>query len=96
MSGYRLCACGCGASLAGLRSDAVYVSEAHAKAHRRRDSADKARTRRPSREGKGAKVYLTPAELRTVEEGLFWMDLPDSPAGRKLKAKIEAAVSRVS
>jgi hypothetical protein len=38
------CRCGCGASLAGLRSDAVYASEACSKRARRAASPDKART----------------------------------------------------
>jgi hypothetical protein len=48
------CRCGCGASLAGMRSDAFYASEACSKRHRRAKtrmaaeraaSPDKARTR---------------------------------------------------
>lgn len=40
----RICACGCGASLTGLRADAVYASEACSKRARRAASPDKART----------------------------------------------------
>jgi len=43
----RTCACGCGASLASLRADAVYASEACSKRARRAASPDKARTREP-------------------------------------------------
>jgi hypothetical protein len=40
----RVCACGCAASLDGLRADAVYASEACSKRARRAASPDKART----------------------------------------------------
>lgn len=46
-----ICACGCGASLAGMRADAVYASEACSKRARRADSPDKARTGPGSRGG---------------------------------------------
>jgi hypothetical protein len=52
------CACGCGASLDGLRADAVYASEACSKRARRADSPDKARTGVGSRGG----------NVRSVEE----------------------------
>ena len=48
----RTCACGCGASLAGLRADAVYASEACSKRARRAASPDKARTEHPLAEAR--------------------------------------------
>jgi hypothetical protein len=44
----RFCACDCGASLAGLRADAVYASEACAKRAKRAANPDKARTTGPT------------------------------------------------
>lgn len=44
----HLCACGCGASLAGMRSDAVFYSEACKKRSQREHSRDRAGTRGPS------------------------------------------------
>lgn len=49
----RVCACNCGASLAGLRADAVYASEACSKRARRAASPDKARTGQPLKEVRG-------------------------------------------
>lgn len=43
----RFCGCGCGASLAGMRSDAVYHSEACKKRAERARSRDKAGTEHP-------------------------------------------------
>lgn len=56
----RICKCGCGASLAGMRADAEYLSRAHAMSAKRAASANKARTRRASRDGKGVRVYIAP------------------------------------
>lgn len=41
----RVCTCGCGASLARMRSDALWASEACRKRARRSNSPDQARTR---------------------------------------------------
>jgi hypothetical protein len=48
------CGCGCGASLAGLRSDATYASEACSRRARRAASPDKARTEHPLVEAREA------------------------------------------
>lgn len=48
MTKLRLCACGCGSSLAELRADAIYASEACSKRARRAASPDKARTKEPT------------------------------------------------
>jgi hypothetical protein len=55
----RTCECGCGASLAEMRSDALFRSRACAMRAKRAASANKGRTRRPSRDGRGVRVYLT-------------------------------------
>lgn len=92
----RVCACGCGASLADLRSDAVYASESCRKRAERANSADKGRTRRLSRDGKGTRVYFQRDELEAVRRGLAHLsnsqttlgrDLPE--ATRRAKAKLE-------
>lgn len=44
----RICACDCGASLAGMRADAVYASEACKKRAQRATSRDKAGTGQPT------------------------------------------------
>lgn len=50
----RRCACGCGASLDGLRADATYASEACSKRARRAASPDKGRTEHPLVEAREA------------------------------------------
>lgn len=62
----RLCACGCGASLEAMRRDAVFASGACRTRARWAHSAHKAVTRRPSRDGTGAKLYLTGEQLFAV------------------------------
>lgn len=90
----RRCACGCGASLADLRSDAVYASESCSKRARRADSPDKGRTRRPSRNGKGAHVYVSAEEIEVLD----WL-LADTAfkfkAGDSLKHKLKLAADRI-
>lgn len=74
-----------------MRSDAVYASEACAKAARRAHSADKGRTRRPSRDGVGTRVYLTEAELVALFPGLH----SESPATALLRGKLARALDRI-
>jgi hypothetical protein len=62
---------GCSNDLSGYRSDARYCSEACAKAAKRAASADKARTRRKSRDGLGTRVYLTAQELWRLQQSLM-------------------------
>lgn len=52
--GGRRCACGCGASLADLRSDALYASEACSKRARRAGRPDKDRTEHPLADARAA------------------------------------------
>lgn len=52
--GDAICACGCGASLAGLRSDAVYRSEACAKRLQRNGRPDIDPTQHPLRDARAA------------------------------------------
>lgn len=54
----RICLCGCGASLAGLRADAVYASEACSKRARRAASPDKGRTGRKTDTDKLVELLL--------------------------------------
>ncbi len=49
----RRCACNCGASLVGMRADALYASEACKKRAQRTASRDKAGTEHPLREVRG-------------------------------------------
>ena len=64
MTSERICGRkGCRADISALRTDALYCSESCAKAARRAASADKARTRRKSRDGLGTRVYLTGEEI---------------------------------
>jgi hypothetical protein len=81
----RLCACGCRRSLSGMRTDARYASEA---------CADKARTRRKSRNGKGARVYLTFGEIVHLEQVRARAALPKTAAGDRLLAKFAHAHKR--
>jgi hypothetical protein len=161
---YRFCACGCGASLAGMRSDAIYHSEACEKRARRARNPDTERVksrarqavlaaiargelsrpsncercgaasnpllrkpdieahhhdyskplevewlcvrchatqhaedrrrRRASRDGRGARVYLTFREIVHLEQARMRMELPQTPAGRNLDAKLARAAER--
>lgn len=59
----KMCRCGCGASLAGMRSDAEWRTPACRMRAQRAASTHKARTRLPSRDGKGIRIYLTEHEL---------------------------------
>lgn len=58
----RFCKCGCGESLDGLRVDALYHSPACRMRAKRAASPNKGRTRRPSRDGKGVKIYVAPTD----------------------------------
>lgn len=88
------CACGCGASLTGMRAGAVYASPACRMRARRAEVANKTRTRRASRDGRGTKVYLTLGEIVHLEQARERMELPQTPAGDKLDAKLERATER--
>lgn len=82
------CACGCGASLAGMRSDARWASDACRKRAKRTPSPDKARTGGRSHPENGTRVYLLPEDF----DGLLYDTnyLLDSTL-----AKIERAAWRV-
>lgn len=92
----RLCACGCGASLGGMRVDAVYAGEACRKRRERAERADKARTRRSSRNGRGTRLYITGAELALVGRALGHLALPSTSAGERFQAKLFRARERVA
>lgn len=83
----RVCRCGCGASLAGLRSDAIYHSEACKKRAQRAKRRDKGGTRRPSRDGNGVRLYLTVAEARDWQAGFL---------GAGLREKLDRAAGKVA
>lgn len=89
------CGCGCGASLAGMRSDAVYASEACEKRHKRRGSTDKGPTRRPSRDGQGTRLYIVPDELVLVGRALDRLGLPKTAPCERFKAKLLRAAERL-
>jgi hypothetical protein len=91
----RICACGCGDPLYGMRADAVYRSEACKKRAQRARSGDKAGTRRPSRDGNGTKVYLTFGELVHLQQARDRLDLVPTPAGGRLAAKLERACESI-
>lgn len=104
----RFCACGCGASLSGLRADAVYASESCSKRAKRAASADKGRTRRESRNGYGTRIYLTAQEIAYLERAVDKMvdaheaglafrvsPSPDLPPIEHLKDKLGRAAERV-
>lgn len=91
----RICACGCGDLLYGMRADAVYRSEACKKRAQRSNSGDKAGTRRPSRDGNGTKVYLTFGELVHLQQGRARLEPIPTPAGARLDAKLERACERI-
>lgn len=92
----RSCACGCGDSLAGMRTDALYRSEACRKRHERSESADKARTRRPSRNGLGVRLYITADELVLLGRALDRLGLMPTPRGDRFKAKLLRAADRIA
>jgi len=92
----RICACKCGASLDGMRADALYANEACRKRHERASSADKARTRRPSRNGKGARLYITADELVLVGLALDRLGLPPTSAGNRFKEKLLRTADRIA
>lgn len=87
---------GCSRDLTGYRSDARYCSEACSKAARRAKSPDKGRTRRNSRDGRGAKVYLTFEEIVHIEQARDRLELPETPAGNALDRKLQAAAERIT
>lgn len=90
----RFCACNCGASLAGMRANAVYASPACRMRARRAAVANKTRTRRKSRDGKGARVYLTFGEIVHIEQARDRLELVRTPAGNLLDAKLARAAGR--
>jgi hypothetical protein len=83
----RECKCGCGASLAGKRADALWASRSHAMRVKRAASTHKGRTRRYSRDGCGAKLYLTPEDLAELEDG--------PPYSPRIEAKLDEARKRI-
>src|SRR5918995_4663870 len=52
----------CGASLAGMRADARWASPACRMRVKRGASPNEARTRRPSRDGRGVRLYIRPED----------------------------------
>jgi len=92
----RLCACNCGASLAGMRSNAVYASPACRMRARRAADANKTRTRRRTRDGRGARVYLTFGEIVHLEQVRGRAELPKTPAAERLLAKFAHAHERIA
>ncbi len=73
----RSCACNCGASLAEMRADALYHSEACEKRHKRRNSTDKAPTGVGSRGG-NVRDLDTARELQgQVKDKRDWRDAID-------------------
>lgn len=85
----RECKCGCGLSLAGRRSDAVWYSRAHAMAARRAPSTHKGRTRRLNRDGLGTKLYLTPSELADLELHLPHLSLPVAEKVKQARVRLD-------
>lgn len=90
----RVCACGCGASLDGMRRDAIWVSRAHAvrwgrsnpgKSLKDAHSANKGRTQTRDRPS-GLQVSFWKAQ-RALEE---FLDLHDVRAARNLSVSILA------
>lgn len=75
----RFCKCGCGASLDGLRADALYHSDACRKRAKRTPSPDKARKRRQSRDGRGVRIYIAPEDTNLT------IDLKVAAARRRMK-----------
>lgn len=92
----RRCACNCGASLAGMRAGAVYASPACRMRARRAADANKTRTRRKSRDGKGTRVYLTFGEIVHLEQARERLGLPQTSAGKRLLAKFAHAQVRIA
>lgn len=91
----RVCACGCGADLSLSRADAVYASPACRMRVQRADSAHKERTRLPSREGKGTRLYVTHEELRLLRSALWRLDLPPSARLNRFQTKLNRAQWRI-
>ena len=89
----RLCACNCGESLADLRADAKYHSEACKKRAERARRRDKAGTRRRSRRrtDRGTRIYLVSKELQAVARDLT----PTSPESERFLEKVRAARERL-
>jgi hypothetical protein len=69
----RVCACGCEASLVGLRSDAVWASDACRKRAQRAASPDKARTRN----GHGDAIHVRIGPCLEFELPLDWPELSE-------------------
>lgn len=91
----RFCGCGCGASLAGMRADALYRSEACSKRAKRARSTDKARTRRPSRNGRGTRLYVLSDEIELVRDLLAGKPAGSTRAADRLLRKIPRALERI-
>jgi len=82
----------CGRSLAHLRADAVWCSDTCRKAARRAARADRARTRRASRNGRGVRVYLTPEDFTSSGE----LRVHDLAVARKLDRAFERLLGRAT
>lgn len=78
----------CGASLAHMRADALWCGDACRKAAQRSGRPDKGRTRRPSRNGRGVRVYLTPEDFAPSGE----LRVHDLAVARKLDRAFERLV----
>jgi len=89
----RLCGCGCGASLAGMRRDAQYHSTACKRRAERARRRNKGGTRRRSRRrnGQGVRIYLVRQELQAVARDLT----PTSPESERFEEKLRAARERL-
>ena len=82
----RICPCGCGASMGGLRADAVYASEACSKRARRAASPDKGRTGRKTDTDKLVELLLqNPNGVHTHD--LRRMGISGNPSQRATDAE---------
>ena len=72
----RVCKCGCEASLDGMRANALYHSNACRMRAIRAQNANGTRTRRPSRNGKGVRIYIAPGDTvdTIVAKGIAAME----------------------
>jgi len=75
-----------------MRSDALYYCEACEKRHKRRASTDKGPTRRPSRDGRGARLYVLPEEIAEVRRAMRKLGSAD----RRFAAKLDRAAERTA
>lgn len=90
----KWCACGCGASLADLRSDARYLSDTHRKRARRRRTPAKARTR-PGGLQVSYRKAIQAIRLALIDYGpdIPWSECPDALARRVAEVYASDALS---